>query len=122
MKRHPKLPIETYHALDLLKSIREHVESLTLNDTTMTYGELAQAIGMGPWQPSYRQSLKGLLNICSAIDRITGDYRVLDYWRVVNAGTGKPGAGCFTPISLMMGDDEDTQERREHFERTGEFS
>jgi len=70
---------------------------------TITYGELAKAIGMTPdgWKAYHRGQITRLLNSLAAVERKFTVTTPLPYKRIVNAATRKPGAGMYTHNKII---------------------
>ena len=80
-----------------------HAGSEEKNET-ITYGELTKAIGMTPngWKGHYSQNqIVALLCSISAVEREFKVTTPLPYERIINAATGKPGAGLYTRNKIV---------------------
>jgi hypothetical protein len=76
------------------------LRTLKIRDSTMPYKDFANAIGLipdgGRWEPWHRQQVTDILNLVAAAERqghANGDTEPLEFDRIVNADTGKPGPG-----------------------------
>ena len=80
------------------------MQALKEKNETITYGELARAIGMIPdgWKGHYSQNQIGALLRCLSV--VEDELKIktpLPYERIVQAATGKPGAGLYTRNKIV---------------------
>jgi hypothetical protein len=85
------------------------LRALKATDSKLTYGQFARAIGLlgdnDPWKIQYRDQVADVLNVISAIDKMTSadltgcetDFNVL-----MNARTEEPGAGINHTSRLVI--------------------
>ena len=65
----------------------------------MSYSDFARAVGLiespeEDWKPWHRQQTDAILNATAAIEKKAGKHPMkLDFERIVNKGTGRPGSG-----------------------------
>jgi hypothetical protein len=67
-------------------------QALRFAEKTITYGEAAKAVGMWDGKGKYPRAFDRLINLTAD----TLNEHSEDYWQwLVNAATGKPGAGFY---------------------------
>ena len=93
-------PLDVQDLLEYARAAVAVLRALEIADRTMGYGEFARAIGLisdsDSWQPWHRQQVAIILNIVAATELRAGQKAKterLNYKRVINKITGKPGAG-----------------------------
>ena len=80
------------------------LRTLQRSDSILTYQQFAEAIGLKaesePWHPRYRQQVTSVLSLLAAVEKQAHE-EASPFHRIVNANTGKPGAGVRRDTRLI---------------------